>query len=140
MPTYWRSSPTSSNYIKCFNPDVCLGGDKDNPLGRCAEGYDGVMCANCINRYKRSGAFECSECDSPKVTMIASIGILLALILIILVLVGVNVRSAHKKKPLVTVYLKIFLNHFQLIQVIATIDFGWPNLIQKVMNYQQLLA
>ena len=72
--------------------------------------------------------------------MIASISILLALVLIILVLVWVNVHSAHKKKPLVTVYLKIFLNHFQLIQVIAAINFGWPNLIQKVMNYQQLLA
>ena len=29
MPGYWRSSPSSTNYIKCFNEDACLGGDEE---------------------------------------------------------------------------------------------------------------
>ena len=48
QPFYWRSSPTSTNYIKCFNPEACLGGTKDAPLGICKEGYSGIMCANCV--------------------------------------------------------------------------------------------
>ena len=72
--------------------------------------------------------------------MIITFSLLVALLLIIGVLVSVNVRSAFNKKPMITVLLKIFVNHFQLIQVIASIDFGWPNLVSKLMRYQQLLA
>lgn len=56
-PTYWRSSPTSSNYLKCFNPDACLGGEEESPLGDCKEGYGGILCANCVGRFRRQGAF-----------------------------------------------------------------------------------
>jgi len=35
-PEYWRSSPESQNYLRCFNPEACLGGTIEDPLGRCA--------------------------------------------------------------------------------------------------------
>ena len=92
LPTYWRSDPTSINYIKCFNPDSCLGGDETAPLGRCAEGYDGIMCANCIDRFRRSDAFVCTECSSPS----ANVAISCLFILIMLIAIVVLVRTTMK--------------------------------------------
>ena len=36
-----------------------------------------------------------------------------------------------------SVYMKIFLNHFQIMEAIAKIKFGWPGLIQLILNLQQ---
>ena len=138
---YWRSSPTSINYIPCPNPDACLGGDDNSPLGKCAEGYDGVLCANCIGRYRRQGQFVCSECnDSPALNVVISCGFLIAAIAAIVVLVKTTMRGSNHQKPLTPVYIKIFLNHFQIIQAVSTIKFGWPTLIQAVLDFQSIFA
>jgi hypothetical protein len=35
--------------------------------------------------------------------------------------------SADKQKPVHSVYLKIMANHFQVIGIIANIEFNWPD-------------
>ena len=92
---YWRSSPTSTNYIECYNPDACLGGDEESPLGECATGYDGILCANCIGRYRRSGQFVCAECEEdPATNIIISAGYLLAALLAIVFLVKSTMKGS----------------------------------------------
>ena len=110
---YWRSSPTSTNYILCPNPEACLAGSEEEPLGICAEGYDGILCANCVGRYRRSGAFVCSECEgSPIMNIIVSCGYLIAALFAVIILVRSTMKGSSQAKPLVPVYMKIFLNHF----------------------------
>jgi hypothetical protein len=41
---YWRSSIYSENFIKCPNSNTCIGGDEENPLGKCETGYTGILC------------------------------------------------------------------------------------------------
>ena len=41
---YWRSNSSSTNFIKCPKPDICLGGDINNPKGKCEKGYKGYLC------------------------------------------------------------------------------------------------
>ena len=84
----------------------------DNPLGICAEGYQGVLCADCKGRYRRSGAFNCVECSDPALNIFFSACYFLALIAAIVLLVKVSMRGSEGRKPLSSVYLKIFLNHF----------------------------
>ena len=31
--------------------------------------------------------------------------------------------------------MKIFLNHFQILQAVSTIKFGWPDMIQDILSY-----
>lgn len=92
-PTYWRSSPTSENYIKCFNPEACLGGDENHPLGTCKEGYDGILCANCIRRFRRSGAFVCDECPSSGMNIFISILYIFTLVTAVITLVRMSMRG-----------------------------------------------
>jgi len=44
-------------------------------------------------------------------------------------------KGSNLQRPLTSVYIKIFLNHFQLLQVISKIKFGWPTMIQELLNY-----
>ena len=112
---YWRSSPTSINYIECYNPDACLAGDEDAPLGKCAEGYDGILCANCVGRYRRNGAFVCSECSEPGLNIFISGLYIFAAFFAVIMLVRSSMRGSNQQKPLSSVYIKIFLSHFQMI-------------------------
>ena len=48
--------------------------------------------------------------------------------------------GVETKKPLYQVFLKIFLNHFQILSAVAQIDFKWPSLIQSVLSSQQGIA
>ena len=49
-------------------------------------------------------------------------------------------RGSSQKKPLTPVYFKIFLNHFQILQAIAEINFGWPDVIQAIIEFQKYIA
>ena len=109
---YWRTSPTSTNYLKCFNPSACLGGNSTEPIGFCAEGYGGVMCADCIGRFKRNGAFKCVECSEAQQNIMVSAMYFIGLIVAIIILVKFSMRGSNLRRPLSSVYLKIFLNHF----------------------------
>lgn len=109
---YWRTSATSTNYIKCFNPSACLAGNEANPMGICDEGYSGNLCADCIGRYRRSGAFNCVECSDPEINIFVSSLYFLTLIVAIFMLVKVSMKGSESRAPLSSVYLKIFLNHF----------------------------
>ena len=124
--SFWRSSPTSENYLECFNRDACLEATKEFPLGKCEEGYGGFMCTNCVGRYRRGSAFECTECFNPVMNIFISFVYLLMLIAAVIILVRVTIKTSNEAKPLSTVYLKVFLNHFQILQVISKIRFGWP--------------
>ena len=112
LPEYWRSSAVSENYIKCFNPDACLGGNDTTPMGTCAEGYDGVLCANCVGRYSRGDSFECNECSSPEVNIFFSCIKFIFCMAYIIILVRITVSGTSKRNPMVPVYLRIFLDHF----------------------------
>ena len=130
---YWRTGPLSENYYQCFRPESCLEGNWENPLGVCEEGYDGIMCANCVGDYYRTDRFTCKECPDPFTNMMTTLITAIVLIVIIVFLVQSSIDGSNRKKPLYSVYLKIFLNHYQLLQVISSIDFTWPEEIQWLL-------
>lgn len=62
LPGYWRSSKTSENFMECPNSDVCIGGNETQPLGRCKEGYSGILCGECSENYSLKEEFKCERC------------------------------------------------------------------------------
>lgn len=57
-------NPEDFLFVKCFNENACLEGDEEYPLKNCVEGYEGVMCANCQEKYWKSlGTFQCYPCS-----------------------------------------------------------------------------
>ena len=65
---------------------------------------------------------------------------MIGLILVIALLVRSTLGGVDAQKPLYQVLLKIFLNHFQILAAVSSIDFKWPKLIQTVLKSQQGIA
>ena len=58
----------------------------------------------------------------------------------IIFLVNSMQQLPFSRKPIYAMYMKILLNHLQLLQVVAKIEFGWPEEIQKILNIQALIT
>ena len=111
-PEYWRSSPTLETFTYCSRrPESCLGGNETEPLGVCEEGYQGILCGDCIDGYYRSGV-DCNQCPEFVWNMIIFVSLMIGLVLIIMFLVRSTLGGIETKKPLHQVFLKIFMNHF----------------------------
>ena len=110
-PGYWRSKPQSELYEPCIRPESCLGGDIEDPIGKCEVGYQGILCADCADGYSRSG-LDCNECPDFVWNVIIFCALLIGLIMIIVFLVRSTLGGIETKRPLHQVFLKIFLNHF----------------------------
>ena len=48
---YIRLNTETDVLIECLNPDACLAGNEENPLGICDTGYDGLMCGSCAENF-----------------------------------------------------------------------------------------
>jgi hypothetical protein len=51
-----------------------------------------------------------------------------------------TINSADKAKPKHSVYMKILTNHFQLLSLVASIEYNWPAEIDAFMNSQKGVA
>jgi hypothetical protein len=64
---YWRISGSTEVVHKCHWPKACLGGNefKDKGDGYCAVGYEGTLCATCIDDFffdpDTGGCLSCEE-------------------------------------------------------------------------------
>jgi hypothetical protein len=127
-PGYWRPSNTSSNFMRCPNPDVCLGwvAPHWNPKGQCAEGYGGVLCAECAPGYSLSGLAKCGKCPEMTSNVVKLVLMLILIICLFAFMVRSTLNSASQPKNLTSIYMKILMNHFQLILLVSSFNFKWP--------------
>ena len=136
MPGYWRSSNRSDNFIECLHTPACEGYDRvyftDN-TGNCSEGYSGKLCADCQVEYSRAGKHQCSKCPNPFVNVIRLIFITIGYLVWLVIMVKSTLSGALNKKDIQSVYIKILVNHFQLLTITASFDFRWsPQIIDML--------
>ena len=133
---YWRKSNTTDEFIKCLNLEACLGmqTNKSNPQGECWRGYQNTMCADCAVDYSRTGDFDCSPCPTAASNSIRIIVIFLLLMVFVFFMVKSTIEAAIKKKAVHSVYLRIMMNHLQMIVLTASFNLDWPQLIIDFFN------
>lgn len=121
----------------CRNEEACLGRNPptNDPKGDCAEGYEGILCSDCEFGYSRQGSnFLCARCPPVKSNIIRLIGLFVVLILALIILIRSNLRSASKEKSNFTVFIRIMVNHFQLLTLTASFDLEWPLELQRFFS------
>ncbi|TNV74918.1 hypothetical protein FGO68_gene11958 [Halteria grandinella] len=130
-PGYWRSSRLSENFMQCLNPASCLGGlITQDPLGTCGEGYQGILCSSCKSGYSLSESTrKCLKCPTKTANFLLIAGIVVILAVFVIILVSANQNSSNKEKNYLPVFLRILLNHFQVLTLVGTFDFDWPHRI-----------
>lgn len=91
--------------------DACLGGDQNNSMGKCVDGYKGIICGDCGNDYYKSKQFTCTVCPERIKNIIQISFILVFAVCYVIFLVRSTLNTADKEKPLYSVYMKIMTNH-----------------------------
>ncbi len=141
-PGFWRSSNSSINFISCFNPGACLGRQSPDEAeqGECAKGYRGVLCGQCESGYSRDSQFQCASCPEPwKNILLLSVFFLLTVAALVL-LVKYTLKSAKEEKSPFSIYLRVLINHFQLIFLTSTFDLSWPDQVSSLYAASEPVA
>ena len=141
-PGYWRSSNKTDNFIACLYAPACLGYESkyNNTLGAWFEGYQGYLCADCEAGYSRSGEYECAKCPNPILNVLQLVGILFWVTVGIVIMIRSTLTSALQRKNIQSVYIKILMNHLQLIVLTASFDFDWPNAVLELFDSTEPVA
>mmetsp|Transcript_17203 Transcript_17203/g.12286 ORF Transcript_17203/g.12286 Transcript_17203/m.12286 type:complete len:422 (+) Transcript_17203:512-1777(+) len=87
----------------------------------------------CEVGYSRTGTFECSTCPSRATNAIRLFFIFLAGLLVIFYLVRSTLNGAKDDKNVTSIYLKILMNHLQLILLTASFNFKWPAQVEELL-------
>lgn len=129
LPGFWRPSNSSSGFLTCPNPQACLGWVEPdfNPMGSCLEGYSGVLCAECDSGYSLTGLAKCSQCPDFTSNVVKLTGMVIAVIAVFAFMVRSTLLGAAQPKNNTSVYMKILMNHFQLILLVSSFNFQWPS-------------
>ena len=110
----------SEQFIQCLNPDACLPGDAENPLGVCEEEYEGPLCSRCKSGYYKQGAENiCSECPVDVKVRYIALTIFMALIVCLIISFSVMSNSLIEIRPnnFIPATIKIFVSYLQLVFV-----------------------
>lgn len=66
--------------------------------------------------------------------------IFIGLMALVILLVSANLNSTTKDHNYLPVFLRIMLNHFQVLTLVANFDFHWPEGIQNFYKNLQPVA
>lgn len=141
-PGYWRSANTSDNFISCLYSSACLGYETtyNNSLGACFSGYQGILCADCSVGYSRSGDYECAKCPAAYLNIIRLALVAIAAVIGIAFMVRSTLAGALQRKNIQSVYIKILMNHLQLIVLTASFNFDWPSSVLELFDTTEPVA
>ncbi|CDW86080.1 UNKNOWN [Stylonychia lemnae] len=133
-PGYWRKDNKTSNFLRCINDNSCLGmiPPEYDLKGTCLIGYQGILCQDCIVGYSRVQNQQCSKCPQPHFNILRLLSVFLLSVFIVLFLIRSTLNGAKDKRNITSVYLKILMNHLQIIVLTAQFEFQWP---QRVLDF-----
>ncbi|CDW88635.1 UNKNOWN [Stylonychia lemnae] len=136
MKNYWRSSKSSDNFIKCRNHIQCLGMNppENNFLGACAEGYQGILCSDCKIGYSITNNFECSKCPDDLSNSFKLLALSVLIITALVFLIKFTIAGALEQKNYLSVFIRILMNHIQLLIITASYDLQWPDQLIQFFN------
>lgn len=137
---YWRSDLLSEILYACEISEACSGGDENNFLGNCSDGYTGVLCQSCENGYSKNTASKCSKCPDQVMNMVILVSFLVLIVLIAIILVHTTLKTAFSNSDLHSIYIKIFTNYLQLVFLTAQFNFAWPKYVIKLLDIQKSAA
>ena len=111
------------------------------PLGRCRQGYSGVLWDTWEKGYFRSTGYSCSKWPSIVINIISMIFMIVILVAYIIYIITsiYNENYDDKKKGddrhKIGILIRMLINHFHLIGITLSYSFNWPSTIQSVSSY-----
>ena len=137
-PGYWRSSLTSDNFISCLYSGACLGyvPPSNNKLGEWFTGYQGTLWAEWAVNFSKSSNYKWEKCPDLTWNIIRLFLIFLAIIIGIVIIVRSTLTGALQKKNVQSIYIKLLMNHLQLLTLTSSFDLRWPDNVSSFLAIQ----
>ena len=130
-PGWWRMNAATATFYKCLRPQSCLGYQSgleyNPPTGACEQGYQGKLCAQCAPGYSRSSEFSCRKCPHLAVNILLFILFGAVLLAFLSILIFQTISNSSRDSNQSAVYLKILMNHFQVLMLLQAMDLQWPS-------------
>ncbi|GMI50917.1 hypothetical protein TeGR_g9836, partial [Tetraparma gracilis] len=150
---YWRATESSTEVLPCLTENHCKGGAEPSEL--CSEGYEGPLCAVCMDDYAATGSgadMQCKECTGSATATVA------AGASVFIVVVGLFAFRLFKSKGSVASAIeheavseklgfvsdmiakyqppaKIILSYFQIVCRLSFVyDIRFPKIFTKMAN------
>ena len=141
-PGFWRSSNTTDNFIGWLYTGAWIGyvAPSNNNLGEWFTGYQGILCADCQVGFSRTTNYKWSRCPNPVWNIIRLILILIAAIVAVIIIIKTTLAGALQKKNVQSVYLKLLMNHFQLLSLTSSFNLNWPGSVDEFFTASQPVA
>ena len=141
-PGYWRSSNTSDDFIECLYKPACLGYEStyNNSWGQCFTGYQGKLCADCKAGFSRTGDYEWGKCPDPVWNIIRIVLVMTGVTVGLVILIKSTLAGALQRKNIQSVYIKLMMNHLQLIILASSFNFDWPSRVLKLFETTEPVA
>ncbi|CDW82469.1 UNKNOWN [Stylonychia lemnae] len=142
LPGYWRRNNESKIFTQCLYEFACLGmiPPKNILVGECQQGYQGILCADCEYGFSRNNDYQCSLCPESALNVLRLLAIVSAVAILIVFMIRSTLNGAMEINNVTSIYLKILLNHFQLILVTASFDFRWSQQIVEFFSSTKQVA
>jgi len=84
--------------------------------------------------YSKTGSFSCSKCPPEAANIAKLTGTLIIFLVFLILLVRSTISGAKGKKNFVSVYVKVLLNHMQLVVLTASFKLSWPEVVESLFG------
>ena len=129
---FWRRSNISEMIIKCKTLGACFENNT------CEQGHYGILCNDCKIGFGRFNPNDvCSKCEEYEVWAIVRL-VFFVIFGFFYVLLNINMALKEKKTSIISLVLKIFINHVQRISIFAdSAEFAQlsDDLAEKLKNF-----
>ena len=141
-PGYWRSSLTSDNFISWLYYGACLGyvSPTNNKLGECFKGYQGILCADWIPNFSRTGNYEWSKWPDFAWNIIRLILFFIVVIVWAIFMIKSTISNTLQAKNIQSVYIRTLMNHLQLLVITASFNFKWSSNVNQFFDSSKQVA
>lgn len=122
-----------------YNSTYCL-------TGWCEKGYWGNLCASCISGWAKSQSKYCVKCSNNAsywvllVLMIIGAGIFLIYTIRNALKSNEKIAAGTNDKTMTTVLIRILMNYLQLVSIVASFNFDWPDQIEQFFSVQDTVS
>ena len=136
-PGYWRSSLSSDNFISWLYSGAWLGyvSPSNNKLGEWFTGYQGVLWADWQPGFSRISDYKCGAWPNAVWNIIRLLLICLAVIIVFVITIRSTLAGALQRKNIQSVYIKILMNHLQLLTLTSSFNLKWSSNVNDLLRF-----
>lgn len=78
--------------------------------------------------------YVCNFCPGNAINIVRLLFIGMGFLMLIVFMIRSTLNGAQNIKNVTSVYVKILMNHIQIISLTASFDFNWPELVRKFFD------